>query len=244
MRLVTAPIPSLAEFAAMDPAAFVDGLRKQLRQPGNGMHDHPFIRDVEAGTVTLPQLQFQTEQFYLHIRNMLPWIGEICVKCPYPDVAQVLVKNYAEEVLGTFTKTGPHPELLLRFGESIGLDPELARAAEQVPASRRLTEYFEFMSTRREWFVALAAIGIGLESFVPEMFTRLVAAFRTNYHLTDGDLIFWTMHIRADSDHGDEGIEIVSKYAQTPEARKTVYECTIETGQRFADMWNLYNSID
>ncbi|MFZ4515127.1 MAG: TenA family transcriptional regulator [Acidimicrobiia bacterium] len=240
----TMRVPAQAEFAVMDPATFVHGLREQLRQPGNGMYDHPFVRDVEAGTVTLSQLQFQTEQFYLHIRNMLPWIGEICVKCPYPDVAQALVKNYAEEMLGTFTKTGPHPELLLRFGESIGLDPEKARAAEQVPASRRLTEYFEFMSTRRDWFVALAAIGIGLESFVPDLFTRLVAAFRTNYHLTNDDLIFWTMHILADSDHGDEGIEIVSKYATTPAERKVVYECTLETGQRFYDMWNLYRTVE
>jgi pyrroloquinoline-quinone synthase len=237
-------IPSMDELAAMDPATFVNGLRAELRKPGNGMYDHPFVLDVEAGIVTRTQLQFFTEQFYLHIRNMLPWLGEICVKCPHEDVSKALVKNYAEEMLGIFTNTGPHPELLLRFGESIGLDPPKARVAQQVPASRRLTDYFEFMATRRDWFVALSAIGIGLESFVPDLFTRLVDAFRTNYNLTDEDLIFWTMHILADSDHGDEGIELVSKYALTAEDRKVVYECTLETGQRFYDMWNLYKAVE
>lgn len=236
--------PSTADLAAMDPETFVHELRALLRQPGNGMYDHPFVAAVEAGTVTRTQLAFFTEQFYLHIRNMLPWIGEICVKCPYPDVTETLVKNYAEEVLGTFSKTGPHPELLLKFGEAVGLDPEVARAGEQVPASRRLTEYFEFMATRRPWFVALSAIGIGLESFVPDLFTRLVAAFRANYGFTDEDLIFWTTHIYADAEHGDEGIAIVSKYAQTAEDRKTVFECTLETGQRFYDMWDLYRAVD
>jgi pyrroloquinoline-quinone synthase len=236
--------PSLEELGAMTPSEFVELLRTTCSQPGRGMADHPVVIAVENGTATLPQIQLFTEQFYLHIRNMLPWIGQIYVRCPYEDVRLTLVKNLAEECLGTFTGTKAHPELLLEFGEAIGLDVEATRAKEQLPVGRRVTEYFEFMSNCRPWYVALAAIGIGLESFVPDTFTRLVEGFKRNYQLTDEQLVFWTMHILADQEHGDEGIEIVSDYATTPEARRFVFECTVETSERYFELWNIFQSVE
>jgi pyrroloquinoline-quinone synthase len=235
--------PSLDDLGAMTPAEFVGLLRSKCSEPGRGMADHPVVLAVENGTATLPQLQLFTEQFYLHIRNMLPWIGQIYVRCPHEEVRLTLVKNLAEECLGTFTGTKAHPELLLEFGAAIGLDVDATRAKEQLPVGRRVTEYFEFMSNCRPWYVALAAIGIGLESFVPDTFTRLVAGFKQNYQLTDEQLVFWTMHILADQEHGDEGIEIVSDYATTPEARRYVYDCTVETSERYFDLWNIFQRV-
>lgn len=231
---------SEAALGAMSPEEFVATLRDQCRRPGHGMIDHPVVLKIEDGSLSIPELQLFTEQFYLHIRNMLPWIGQMFVTCPFEDVRTTLVKNLAEECLGVFTGTKAHPELLLDFGQAIGLDVDATRRAEQLPVGRRLTEFFEFMSNCRPWFVPLSAIGIGLESFVPETFTRLVAAFKANYGLDDEQLVFWTMHILADQEHGDEGIELVSAYATTPEARKQVFDGTIETSMRYYDLWNVF----
>ncbi len=244
MTTTTVHDPDVDTLASMSPAEFVNLIRDNCREPGRGMSDHPVVLAVENGTATLPQLQLFTEQFYLHIRNMLPWIGQIYVTCPHESVRTALVKNLAEECLGTFTDTKAHPELLLEFGEAIGLDPEATRAARQLPVGRRLTEYFEFMSNCRPWYVPLSAIGIGLESFVPDTFTRLVAGFKANYGLTDEQLVFWTMHILADQEHGDEGIELVSEYALTGEARRFVYECTIETSERYFELWNIFQTVE
>jgi pyrroloquinoline-quinone synthase len=229
--------------AEATPEEFVAELRTQLMTPGRGMVNHPYVVALEAGTATMPQIQYVTKQFYLHIRNMLPWIGEIYVKCPYEDVREVLVKNLAEECMGTFSGTKAHPELLLDFARAIGADVDEWRVSEQLPVGRRLTEYFEFMSTCRDWFVPLSAIGIGLESFVPQTFKRMVAAFKTNYNMPDDDIVFWAMHIEADEEHGDEGIELVSKYAITPEQREVVFQCTIETAERFYELWNLFSAV-
>lgn len=234
--------PSTEDLGRMTPEEFVGLLREELSRPGHGMKDHPFVLGLEEGTITREQIQAVMEQFYLHIRNMLPWIGEIYVKCPHADVRDTLVKNLAEECLGVFTGTKAHPELLLEFAAAIGADVDAWRAADQNPTSRRLTDYFEFMATRRDWFVALSAIAIGLESFVPETFTRMVAAFKANYGLTDEQLVFWTMHIMADEEHGDEGIELVSAYATEPAQRKAVFDCTLETGKLFHDLWSLYQT--
>lgn len=224
------------------PEDFVRELRNQLMAPGRGMANHPYVQALEAGTGSMEQIQHVTKQFYLHIRNMLPWIGEIYVKCPHEDVREVLVRQLAEECLGIFSNTKAHPELLLDFGRATGADIDEWRSAEQLPVGRRLTEYFEFMATRREWFVPLSAIGIGLESFVPQTFKRMLAAFKKNYGMTDEQLVFWAMHIEADEEHGDEGIELVSKYAITPEQREVVFQCTIETAERFYELWNLFGA--
>lgn len=235
--------PTIERLGDLTPEEFVGLLRSTCKEPGRGMSDHPLVRAVEAGQATLPQLRLVTEQFYLHVRNMLPWVGQMFVTCPFEDVRAVLVKNLAEECLGTFTGTKAHPELLLDFGAAIGLDVDAARTAEQLPVGRRLTEYFEFMANCRPFSVLLAAVGIGLESFVPETFTRLLKGFKKNYGLSDEQLVFWSMHIMADQEHGDEGIEIVSEYVKTPEARDAVFHCTVETSERFYQLWNIYQTV-
>ena len=232
--------PSKSDLGELSAESFVELLRSACSAPGHGMYDHPIVRGVEAGTVTNGQLQLFTEQFYLHISRMLPWIGAIYVRCPHEEVRTTLVKNLAEECTGYQTQTAAHPELLLRFAEALGSDVEKIRAKEQLPAGRRLTEYFEFMGLCRDWYVPLSAIGIGLESFVPDTFTRLIAALKTNYEMTDDELIFWSMHVVADEQHGDEGIQLVSEYALSPDARKAVFDCTIETSRLFHDLWMVY----
>jgi pyrroloquinoline-quinone synthase len=241
---MTATVTDLTteDLGQMSPAEFVGLLKENLAKPGGGMPDHPFVRALEDGSATTEQILAMISQFYLHIRNMLPWIGEIYVKCPHPDVRDSLVKNLAEECLGVFTRTKAHPELLLEFAEALGADPEELRSGTQITAGRRVTDYFEFMATRRDWYVTLSAIAIGLESFVPETFQRIIDALKKNYNMKDEDLVFWSMHVTADAEHGDEGIELVSEYATDPEKRKDVYDCTLETGRLFYDLWNIYQT--
>ena len=237
---ITDLAPAREELAEMTPEEFVGLIRAECSKPGRGMQDHPIVHAMEDGSATIPQLTLFTEQFYQHISRMLPWIGAIYVRCPHESVRTALVKNLAEECTGYQTETDAHPELLMTFAAALGADTEALRAAEQLPDGRRLTEYFEFMGLCREWYVPLSAIGIGLESFVPDTFTRIVAALKTNYHMTDEQLIFWTMHIVADEAHGDEGIQMVSDYALSADARKHVFDCTVETSRLFHDMWMLY----
>ena len=243
--LPTSPTEDLSQerLGALTPGEFVALLREQCSLPGRGMANHPVLAALEAGSVTLPQLRLFTEQWYLHNRNMLPWIGQIYVTCPHEDVRATLAKNLAEECLGAFTGTKAHPELMLDFAAFIGMDVEQTRGKEQLADGRRVTEYFEFMATCRPWYVPLAAIGIGLETFVPQALTRMRAALKANYRIPDDKLVFWTMHITTDIEHGDEGMEMVARYAVTPQARKQVYDATIETSVLYFKLWNMFSTI-
>ena len=231
------------QLGAMSPAEFVGTLRSYISQPGRGMIDHPVVSAIENGTMMLPQMKLFVEQFYLHVRNMLPSIGEMYAKCPEEDARNVLVKNLAEECLGVFTKTKGHPDLLLDFGAAIGMDIPATKLRTQVPESKRLTNYFEFMANCRPWFVPVSAICLGLESVVPPTFTRIADGLRKHYGMKEDQIVFWTLHIVADVEHGDEGIDLVSRYALTPEARRLVFEGTVETSRLYYDLWNVWQGI-
>jgi len=112
--------PSSDDLAAMSPEQFVELLRETLRQPGGGMHNHPLVLEMEAGTATKKQLALFGTQFYLHISKMLPWIGLMYVNCSYPNVRATLVKNLAVEELGIITNTSAHPAVLLSLLDKLG----------------------------------------------------------------------------------------------------------------------------
>jgi pyrroloquinoline-quinone synthase len=232
--------PDQTDLGGLTPEEFVALLRQEVSQPGCGMTNHPLVQELEAGTATREQLLLLCEQFYLHIVRMLPWIGAMYTSCPDEAARAVIVGNLAEETLGVFTHTKAHPDHLLDFAEALGADIEAMKGAEQLPESRRLTEYFEFMGMCRPWYVGFAAIGIGLESLVPDTFARIVPALKENYDMTDDQIVFWSLHVAADVAHGNEAIDLISQWAITPEARKQVYDGTIETGRLFYEMWNLY----
>ena len=82
-------------------------------------------------------IQLFTEQFYLHISKMLPWIGAIYVRCPHEDVRTALVKNLAEEILGFESNAAAHPDLLLEFAKALDCDIDAVRNGIQLPAERQ-----------------------------------------------------------------------------------------------------------
>ena len=41
--------------------------------------------------------------------------------------------------------------------------------------------------------------------------------------------------------HLHEGIEIVTDYVHDPVGRKQNFDCTIESGRLFYDLWNVYS---
>ncbi len=228
------------ELADLTPADFVALLRGLCALPGRGYLDHPLVRKIEAGTATLPQLRLFVEQFYLHTRNMMPAFGHMSSVCPFEDARNTLIKNLAEEAYGAVSGTKGHPDLLLDFGAAIGVDPVATKQKRQLRPSRKVTDYYEFMSFCRPWYVPVAAIGAVMEASTPDTFGRMADGFRKNYGLKDEQLLFWTMHVEADKEHGDEGVEIVERYVTTPEARAQVLECGVENAENWYGMFDIH----
>ena len=51
------------ELAGMTPEEFVNQIRHECMKPGRGMHDHPLVLGIEAGTVTVPHFRSSQNSF-------------------------------------------------------------------------------------------------------------------------------------------------------------------------------------
>lgn len=85
---------------------------------------------------------------------------------------------------------------------------------------------------RKNWVVASAALIVGLESQVPEIYRRQYPALIEKYGFTEDEAEFFELHISSDEVHGARGYEIVLNYANTPELQQ---EC-LEAVRDAADM--------
>jgi pyrroloquinoline-quinone synthase len=66
---------------------------------------------------------------------------------------------------------------------------------------------------------ALSGLLIGLESQVPVIYSKTTPPLIEKYGFTEEEVTFFTLHIVADTEHGERGYEIVEKYATTDEVR-------------------------
>ena len=231
------------ELGQMSPDAYVAKLRAVCGMPGRGYIDHPLVRGIEAGTISMPQLRFWAEQTYLHIRNMMPAFGTMAMKCPHIGPRTTLIKNLAEECFGAISGLKGHPEMMLDVCIAFGMDPAEVQTRRQLRPSRKVTDYYEFMANCRPWYVPVAAIGAVMEAATPDTFGRMADGLKKNYGLNDQQVLFFTMHVEADQDHGDEAIELVEHYVDTPEARLQVFDCAIENAENWYGLFDCYRMV-
>ena len=79
--------------------------------------------------------------------------------------------------------------------------------------------------------VAVAGLLVGLESQVPQIYQRTTPPLVEKYGFTEEDIVFFRLHIVADTEHGKRGYEIVERLADSAEQQvaclRAVREATL-----------------
>jgi pyrroloquinoline-quinone synthase len=91
---------------------------------------------------------------------------------------------------------------------------------ELLPETLGLQSWCAVQSTK-PFVEALSGLLIGLESQVPRIYSKTTPPLLEKYGFAEDEVTFFTLHIVADTEHGERGYEIVEKYATTaarPEA--------------------------
>src|SRR5581483_1726272 len=76
------------------------------------------------------------------------------------------------------------------------------------------------VAAREHFVVATAALVVGLESQVPDIYRKQTPALREKYGFTDEEIEFFDLHIVSDEIHGERGYKIVLDHANTPELQR------------------------
>jgi pyrroloquinoline-quinone synthase len=205
-----------------------------------GKVPHPFVVALQH-----PSREVLSGYVIEHQHFLRQWVRScafIIARTDRPDVVRYELDNLNTEFGGDGPERVPHYELLLRMGESIGLERAQVLATPPLPATRRGIDEWNRIASTEHWVSALAAMH-SLELIANRELPRFGATLpyfdpgilRGN-DITPASQAFLREGYEADVGHSDEALSLVSRYA----VELGVVEEVQATFLRSADLFDDY----
>ncbi|HEU5004281.1 MAG TPA: iron-containing redox enzyme family protein [Actinomycetota bacterium] len=157
---------------------------------------HPFYQRWQKGKVSLDVLRSYAVQYYAYESALPSFLQKAMAHFPDGPVKASLADNLQDEAGGAH----PHPELWLRFAESLGLRREDVEGAELMPRTANLVYTYESLCDRGAE-EALAAL-YAYEAQFPAVAASKGEGLRRFYGITDpAALEFFDVHSTLDHEH-------------------------------------------
>jgi pyrroloquinoline-quinone synthase len=158
---------------------------------------HPFYQAWSRGELTMDALRDYAAQYYHHVAAFPTYLSAVHAQTEDAVVRRQVLANLIDEEAGEPN----HPELWLRFAESLGLEREAVKRTAQWNATRRLIGGFRECCGERGTGVGLAAL-YAYESQIPAVSEKKIEGLREFYGFTDAEgYRYFTVHIEADREH-------------------------------------------
>lgn len=230
----------------MAKSAFRQALQDTVEQRHSKAH--PFSEAWVSGGLSRDILGEWTKQHYHYVSHFAQWCGIIFGNCNDDDANHFLVENIAEEE-GFLEEGGfpavKHVKLLLDFGEACGKSREDIRNAQRKgelsPGTLGLQSWCAVQASKPT-HQAVAGLLVGLESQVPQIYKRTTPPLIEHYGFKEDEIIFFRLHIVADTEHGKRGYDLVERLADTDAKKEACLRSVREAGQmRRLYLDSLYN---
>lgn len=174
--------------------------------------DHTFYKRWTDGTLSREELQDYARQYYHYALAFPTFISAMHQQSDDMAVRQALLENLIEEERGPEN----HPELWLRFCESLGLDRDEVRAGTPNERTRTLIATMKGLAREGALHQGLAAL-YAYESQIPAVAKAKIDGLAKWYGIRgDGEVAFFSVHMEADVLHSATSRELLSKLADTP----------------------------
>jgi hypothetical protein len=148
-------------------------LRDELRAAVESRHSrhHPYYQLWREGKLPREAIAGWVQEHY-HFTKDIPWLsGPKLCDVPYEDIRDMARRGIAEEM----DPKDPHINILLRFGEAMGLDPEQVKRSKPLPTTQALLDWTYILTRHRSIIEAVAGLNIGLESQPPQLYGTIVS---------------------------------------------------------------------
>ncbi len=198
-----------------------DDFRKALKEAMKGREakDASFSVAWSSGELKKEHFSRWAENHYHYVGPFADYLGYIYANAPddKTEAKDFLLQNMYEEEIADIR----HTDLLIRFAEACGTTRERVEDPHSMnPVTRGLQAWCYATAMRRNWVVATAALVVGLESQVPDIYRRQYPPLIEKYGFTEDEAEFFELHISSDEVHGERGYEIVLNNADTPELQQ------------------------
>jgi len=175
------------------------------------MLKHPFYQAWSEGRLSQNILAEYSKQYYAHVRAFPTYVSAVHSHCDDLQTRQELLENLIEEERGEEN----HPELWLRFAESLGVTREDVREAELLPATKESVDRLKAITQSDDYRRGLAAL-YAYESQIPEVARTKRSGLKEFYGLTDERAVsFFRVHESIDLLHKDVALGVLRAECQT-----------------------------
>lgn len=232
----------------MAKSAFRQALQDAVEQRHSKAH--PFSEAWVSGGLNRQILGEWTKQHYHYVSHFAQWCGIIFGNCDDEDANRFLVENIAEEE-GFLEEGGfpavKHVKLLLDFGEACGKPREEIKNAQrngELNAGTLGLQSWCAVQATKPTHEAVAGLLVGLESQVPQIYKRTTPPLVEKYGFSEDEIVFFRLHIVADTEHGKRGYDLVERLADSDLKKEACLRAVREAGKmRRLYLDSLYNEF-
>lgn len=176
-------------------ASLVDDIDQRIAR--QHLLSHPFYQAWSRGELSRAALSDYAAQYYHHVAAFPTYLSAVHAQTTDPLVRRQILSNLIDEEAGDPN----HPELWLRFAESLGLDAASVQGGEMWPATKSLIERFRVCCSERGTTAGLAAL-YAYESQIPAVSEKKIDGLKQFYGFKDpADYQYFSVHIEADQEH-------------------------------------------
>jgi pyrroloquinoline-quinone synthase len=160
---------------------------------------HTFYQRWTEGTLSRGELQEYARQYWHYALAFPTFISAMHAQCDDLGTRQLLLENLVEEERGAEN----HPELWLRFCESLGLERDEVRNGAANDATRTLIATMRSLAREGALHQGLAAL-YAYESQIPSVAKAKLEGLAERYGIRAGrDVAFFAVHMEADVVHSE-----------------------------------------
>ena len=230
---------ALRQFFDLGPGSLKGWIKARFIQKFYGPVPHPFVTALQHPD--RPVLLGYVVEHQHFLRQWVRSCSYIMARTDRPDVILYELDNLNTEYGGMGPQRVAHYELLLRMGESLGLDRSRTLSTPPLSATRIAIEGWERIATSEHWVSAMAAMH-SLELIANRDLVNEGASVRYfDPGILDGDQVtratkdFLREGYEADVGHSDEALALVDRYARELSLEEDVQSVFLRSADLFDD---------
>ncbi len=216
------------------PAVFCELLNEAVME--HSMLKHPFYQLWNEGKLTKEILAEYSKQYFAHVRAFPTYVSAVHSKCEDMETRQMLLENLIEEERGNEN----HPELWLRFAESVGVSADEVKSADLLPATRESVNELKKLTKSEDYREGIATL-YAYESQIPNVAKTKREGLKSFYGIDDARAVsFFSVHETADVIHQQTALDILNASCQTREEQHRVIETA---GKASKALWSFLDGV-
>jgi pyrroloquinoline-quinone synthase len=200
------------------------------------MLKHPFYVAWSEGKLSTAVLAEYAKQYYAHVRAFPTYVSAVHSRCEDMATRQMLLENLIEEERGDEN----HPELWLRFAESLGVAREKVRDAELLTSTKASVARLKELTLSEDYRDGLAAL-YAYESQIPEVARTKREGLKSFYGIADERAVsFFRVHEGIDVLHQQVEKQILSDRCRSLEEQQRAVGVAKESAKA---LWSFLDGV-